>query len=172
MSLISKITSVLQAIGADIKSLQSSKSPIAGPGSNQAFTAGAITMAGYNIPDNINAISAGVMTAICNAGIASKEIQKTLKQRIQTGTATILQSSGSKTDVWTWSTAPYIAVTLPYNLDSTDYIVLLEVVSFTGSASRVGSVTAISQTTTGFYIQHTGTADSVVVKWVAVRLSL
>lgn len=172
MSLIAKITAALQAIGADIKSLQSSKSPIAGPGSSQPFATGAITMAGYNVPDNINAISAGVTSAIAGAGIANKEIQKTLKQRMQTGSATILQSSGTKADAWCWSTVPYISVTLPYNMDSVDYTVYLETVSFTGAPSQLGIILITNKTTTGFNIQHTGTANNLLVRWMAVKLSL
>lgn len=67
---------------------------------------------------------------------------------------------------------PVAAVTLPYNLDSTQYSVELEIVSYAGAAQQVGEVRAINKTTTGFGIQFNGTADNVVVNWTARKFNL
>lgn len=70
------------------------------------------------------------------------------------------------------SALPYIAVTLPYNMDGTGYLVDLEVVSHSGAAQQLGRLTVSNKTTTGFRINLNGTADNVVVNWTARKMTL
>lgn len=67
---------------------------------------------------------------------------------------------------------PYIAVTLPYNMDGTNYLVDLEVVSYTGAAQQIGCISVSNKSTAGFRINLNGTADNVVVNWTARKMTL
>lgn len=67
---------------------------------------------------------------------------------------------------------PKASVVLPYNLDSTDYTVDIEVVSYDGAAQQIGCIHAVNKTTTGFDIELNGSADTVVVAWTARKLDL
>ncbi len=230
-------------------------------------------VAGTN-PDAINALTAATMEALAQAGLANREITKTLKQRFQQGTVTIrntgvisgcdvtaggtgrlvdltagvvflngvitgiqgqistasiAQNTGGSTgyvDLYVDSTGdlkatnlnetypagtmllyrvtvpagntaenlsgctltkvanlqsgfpqfvsvlPTASVVFPYNMDTADYHVALEVTGYTGAETQCGSVKAVNKTTTGFDIQFNGSADSVIVNWTARKLNL
>jgi len=67
---------------------------------------------------------------------------------------------------------PSAPVVLPYEMDTADYHVSLEVVGYTGAETQFGSVKATDKTTTGFNITFNGTADSVIVNWTARKLNI
>lgn len=225
-------------------------------------------------PDTMNALTALAISADANAGLALREIEKTLKQRFQTGqatirntgvikgcdvtaggtgrlvnlsagiiylnahrqgvaaqtsTASIAQNTGTDTGtVYLYidstgdlkatnlneaaptntlllytvtvpagntaedlsgctfaksattqaeypmfvSARPYVAVTLPYNMDTASYLVDLELVSYSGAAQQIGQLQVTDKTTTGFNIKLNGTADNVVINWTARKLTL
>lgn len=67
---------------------------------------------------------------------------------------------------------PKASVVLPYNLDSADYTVDIEVVSYDGAAQQIGCIHAVNKATTGFDIELNGSADTVVLNWTARKLDL
>ena len=71
---------------------------------------------------------ADVNLCVSMSGLSNRELTKTITQRIQSGTATILQSTGVK-DNWFWTTLPFVNITFPYKVDNTNYYITCEVIS-------------------------------------------
>jgi hypothetical protein len=70
------------------------------------------------------------------------------------------------------SVLPKSTVTLPYNVNNTNYMVELELGTYSGASYQFGSINVTNKTTTGFDITLNGTVDNVVVKWMMSKLDL
>lgn len=131
---------------------------------------------------NLNRLEAGVMVAHLDIGtlagmLASLigqhrvELDKWLRQRIVTGTATISgQASGPGT--YFRASDPFVDVAFPATvipqINAPNYAVLLEVIS-ASDPGAVGQLIVSNKAQNGFRITMTGSAASVTVRWIVIN---
>jgi len=71
-----------------------------------------------------------------------------------------------------FTSAPFVYVSLPFNMLDTNYAIDLDVYDFTGGGFQLGYVYADERQSNGFKICLNGTADNVKVRWTAKKFSL